>query len=313
MRCYRYMDFKYGLQSFETGLFKVTKPNDFNDPYDCYGLVTGELRKEVFEEHVRTNFNRLCEGYDKASDIPADVFSSPEKMIEWYGPRFGKLAHEQMLYRRIYDEKIRVLCLVGKDGLTPESDALMWSHYAHGGHGVRIELEIQEEGPGLAYGLRHVKYQDEVPRLDLSKVNHWPDEELYPTFFSDCIWTKGRTWAYENEVRLICSPEYPIKVVSAVKCDDGVVRDFGGFSRSAIKGLVFGPKVRPEIWIDHYTHYCKMGLDDGVVFERAVLETDRYCYGYENLEKSMWQVFDELMDWRKKHPDRGVKSGKECP
>lgn len=37
MRCYRYMDYEYGLQAFETGLFKVTKPSEFNDPYDCYG------------------------------------------------------------------------------------------------------------------------------------------------------------------------------------------------------------------------------------------------------------------------------------
>lgn len=294
MRCYRYMDYEYGLQAFETGLFKVTKPSEFNDPYDCYGLVTGNLREEVLERFVRDNFARLCVDHENAIGVPREVFDSPDKMLEWYRPRFGRAARQQIFYRQIFDQHLRVLCFSAKEGLKPESDALMWSHYANGGFGVRIELEIAEEAAGIPYGLRRVNYLPTAPKIDLGVCNRWPESDPFHDFFMQCIWTKGETWKYENEARLICSPQYPVHVVAPMKCKDGVVRDFVRFHVANIKGLVFGPKVRPECWIKYYTRYCKSHPDSSVVFERAFLETDRYCYGYENLEQSMMQVVQEV-------------------
>lgn len=294
MRCYRYMGYEYGLKAFETRWFKVARPSEFNDPYDCVGIVTGDLRKEVFEAYVRDNFVRLCEEHEGTKDIPSEVFSSPERMIEWYGPRFAKVAHEQMLYRQVYDDKIRVLCLVRKDGLTPESDALMWSHYADGGNGIRIEVDLGED-MSCPYALRAVNYSETIPRINLSVMDKWPDDPKYSNFFMNCIWTKGKTWAYENEARLICSPEYPLRVVRSIKCDDGKERDFVHMSDGCVKGIAFGPKTRPDVWAEYFMKYQMMYPQNDIVFERALLETDRYAYGYENLNQSMTQFASEYL------------------
>jgi len=82
-----------------------------------------------------------------------------------------------------------------------QSQILMWSHYARGHHGFRIELD----GDYFRYDsgnqvFREVRYSHE--RLELDWLNIDNEAETLKLILS----TKFKAWEYEKEYRLIVSP-----------------------------------------------------------------------------------------------------------
>ena len=53
----RYMGLEYGLESIESGEFKLLRPLEANDPYEMMGAVSGCLSDVVFKPIFRSQDN----------------------------------------------------------------------------------------------------------------------------------------------------------------------------------------------------------------------------------------------------------------
>ena len=177
MLCYKYMSYDRFVQSIRpSGVFlKVSRPAEFNDPYDCTGMATGTL---------------------------------PQHLRDTYGKTFQQLLNPAELDlttkvngRRMFDQMYRILSLCDSSVNNTAGEMLMWSHYADYARGVRIGIEIDTE----RYRLGAVEYKELLPHLDMTKIVEWKiyDDPELKRFLKACLLTKHKIWEYEKERRVV--------------------------------------------------------------------------------------------------------------
>lgn len=189
MLLYKYMPWEYWFDSVLMGRFKMTRPNAFNDPFDCINAVCGRLPDWVVEEFVDHNYKQ------------DEDFQSREDFRKYFLQVYPSHFKDTENHRKLLSSLCLILCFAGVDGLSEEADLLMWSHYADSANGVRVTFEIPEDGGD--YALERVCYSKGIPVYDLSGVQHYPDRDDFVGVYRQWVTTKGTAWRYENEVRLI--------------------------------------------------------------------------------------------------------------
>ena len=134
-----------------------------------------------------------------------------------------------------------------------KTEILLWSHYADNGNGVRItfEFENEREFSQVPIKARHVSYCDSVPSLDLNRYEE--DQHIFSLFLDECVWTKGTSWAYEHEIRLIAMAQ-ELRPMS--KCPNLMCIEF---NPKCVKEIVFGPHA-PFL---EQKHVVKSAVGDG--------------------------------------------------
>ncbi len=88
--------------------------------------------------------------------------------------------------------------------VTPDSEILLWSHYAKSHQGVRIEFDFDEQTLPL-FKVNYSHYRCAVEFAKAYDGTH-TNEVLKQTFH-----TKALAWAYENEVRLVIYKDSVVK------------------------------------------------------------------------------------------------------
>lgn len=179
--------------------FRVTPPNDFNDPfemlpraysgmtedviykraeekaysYEYYQKITNQLNLDVTYEAYRAY---LIQTPKIIQDVAADIKQSLENRD------FTTLIDQ-------VSQTLGVLCF------TSEADnILMWSHYADDHKGVVIGFDSKV----LSQNWFPVMYQDE--RIDIP-FGASADSEEYKQAVVNILSTKFTTWGYEDEYR----------------------------------------------------------------------------------------------------------------
>lgn len=177
MLCYKYMSYERFVQSVKSsGIYlKVSRPCEFNDPYDCTGLVSGAMSqqlKDTYEQYFKQMLR------PKERDFTTKV----------NGQRF-------------FDDMYRILSLSDCAVNGTSEEMLMWSHYADFARGVRIGIEIDTS----RYKVGVVEYKELLPQLDLNKVSEWEifDDSELRRFLKECLLTKHKSWEYEQERRVV--------------------------------------------------------------------------------------------------------------
>lgn len=202
MKVYKYMKRQYALDALRTHELLATAPRMFNDPFDCVGTCHGD-------------FGEIAKGKFKSRDILKDI----------------------LLSRCVLSEKIRVLSFVDADISDNKTEMLLWSHYADNGNGIRItfEFENEREFSQVPTKARHVSYCDSIPSLDLDKYEK--DQLIFNRFLDECVWTKGTSWAYEHEIRIIAMAQElrPMSKCANLMCLK--------FNPKSVREIVFGPRV----------------------------------------------------------------------
>lgn len=177
MLCYKYMSYERFVQSVRsTGVYlKVSRPCEFNDPYDCTGLVSGAMSQQL-----KDTYNQ----YFKQMLSPKEL----DFTIKVNG-------------RLLFDNMYRILSLSDFAVNGTSEEMLMWSHYADFARGVRIGIEIDTS----RYKVGVVEYKELQPQLDLSKVSEWKifDDPELRRFLKECLLTKHKSWEYEQERRVV--------------------------------------------------------------------------------------------------------------
>lgn len=183
MLCYKYMPYERFKESILPGgaFIKVSRPSEFNDPFDCVGRVEGEFSNSVAKEYC----SMFC------SEIAMEPYAV-----------FAK-AHftASMQYRHFFDEWFRILSLSDASCILPQGEALMWAHYADNAKGVRLTIDFAR----YQKKVEHITYADSAPMLNcnnVASINPMKDMALRQ-FLDSCLTTKYRCWQYECEHRVI--------------------------------------------------------------------------------------------------------------
>lgn len=166
----------------------LTDPTKLNDPWDCKpaydpACVQDPQDIEAFILWLRSVANQR-----------------PEPRVE--GVFENRLrtnaAYRQQIVQTFADgnvsiiERRRIYCLTSN----PYS-SLMWSHYGDSHRGICLEFHV---GNAVFLKAWEVHYSDAYPK--------WAPH-LMLDFVMDMILTKSDEWAYENEFRLLASPDLP--------------------------------------------------------------------------------------------------------
>ena len=232
MRCYRYMPFEYCVQTILSGRFKVAKPSDFNDPFDCIGNVCGVPPQNVLRKFAAT--------------LDAAHEHSVDEVADWLGRDFDLKLAKAVQDRASIGQLFRVLCMSDADETDHNSETLMWAHYADKGRGVRILLDLDPDGLPIGCSYEKITYSPDgrVPILPLSTLTDFPKSPELSRFYAQCIVTKGQSWQYEKEVRMVIGPD----ALSQLTIKNAV--ELFPLPRAFIRGLEFGSEVS-EAQISH--------------------------------------------------------------
>jgi hypothetical protein len=236
MILYKYMPWEYWIDSVLKGRFKMGRPIEFNDPFECIYAVSGTLSEDYINTFVNENF--VC-----SNELP-----TREKFKEVFKQEYRNYFKNVEAHRVRVNSLCLILSLVAKKGLTNDGDLLMWSHYANHARGVRITFDIPTTIE--TYALEHVKYSNHIPTYNLSSMTSYQDINL-TTMYRSWICTKGMAWKYENEVRLIIhEPNIDVHRVihNGVECFN--------MPHEWIKEVTFGSEVDNSIAIE-----CKKYFD----------------------------------------------------
>lgn len=275
MRVYKYMSLASFRKSVVGGqvFLKTSRPSEFNDPYEGKGVIVGDPSVAFAHEWVKAfSLEHIVE---EGKSLDEDTLMR----IVCKGNMVG-----QFSWFDFFDDLVRIVCFCSPDAvLRPESDLLMWSHYADSGRGVRLELELDDS----TFILKDIKYSETRPKLDLSLVTHCDPraDSVFANFLNDCILTKPRAWAYELEKRLVLSKNSdrlryasPMDEYKRASERDFVLRLPG----ECLKAVSLGAKIGN---FANAQDLMKKVRNDGfghVKFARAIFG-DSYAYDYANL------------------------------
>lgn len=280
--CYKYTSLKYGIRSLIDGEFKVTAPAEFNDPLDCVGIVTMENPpREALVDYAATLARPSGQSVDDVLDSILQGLSFPAHM------------NSELLSRRVVSKTLRVMSLSDANRCDPNSEQLLWSHYADDAKGVRIRLVIDTEYPlptltdKKMWSVRRVSYPQDgnLPLFDMKSLKTYPMDQGLLQFYHVCVFTKGHGWAYENEIRLVVSANDGCcrKAKSHPEDAKGTFADVIDIPRSWVKGIDFGIQVKEGLVQACVQQLVAAGYD--INFRWARVAAGQYGYSYWNLDK----------------------------
>ena len=198
MVCCRYLKFEYWLSSVERGRFKVSKPSDFEDDYDCVADVSGKINLQVIKKFSTLSANSLtdsavrlllCAGRDEV-----DIYEQRQRS-------FANDFRHLLLRRDAMDKFLRILCFFNDSVASEDDRHKMWEKYGDNYRGVRVFVDLDKMIGGE---FKDVTYTEAMLSCDLSQVDDFPICQYLMEFYKKMVFTKLRgRWGFENEVRYI--------------------------------------------------------------------------------------------------------------
>ncbi len=201
MILYKYTKLEYLEKILENNSFKLSNPDEFNDPFDCLVEADENEKKKCFdlmmnyvffkemekiflskETKLKTGDKIISFGFRlnlklTKSTIKKYKFYNPIPMVNWFiklGAKYklgqdfndqmdkAKLEFSKMIESKV--KEIRDSLLISCYGKRNDS-ILMWSHYANFHKGVCIEFEPYDD-----IDTTEVKYSKKRAKLDLYSI-----------------------------------------------------------------------------------------------------------------------------------------------
>jgi Protein of unknown function (DUF2971) len=187
-------------------------PTTFNDPFDCRPLITTHRndfkRNEFYKSIAKQQFPNA-----NKKQIKNEVKKNPSfkklKLPVFLENCFIKFLKDYGLY-----------CL----SEIPDN-ILMWSHYSDSHKGVCLQFKADKERT-IFWEAFKVTYQEEYPKVNIMDMGN-------KTQFFDLFATKSNSWEYEQERRIIKSP------------DEGGSKVYS-FQPELLTGVILGAKMSKE-------------------------------------------------------------------
>lgn len=204
MRLHRYFGSHADTTLREKRLL-LAKVSAFNDPFEFVHRFSGEYTVDHAEKDLQwmpeAGVHASIEGLQDPNVLTDK--SPRRRLAEFFVRSGGRPPVDPHYGHKLADDFLR-LCCFSRPDVTPDSEILLWSHYAKSHQGVRLEFELDEQNLPLS----KVNYSRHRCAIEFSKAydgNH-TNEVLRQTFQ-----TKALAWQYENEVRLIINKDSAVK------------------------------------------------------------------------------------------------------
>lgn len=168
----------YLIDGLTEGYLWLSKPIDFNDPYDCYrNLVTVNPTDDLIKMAVNSG----------KKDADRDEKRRLIKAAQKNKAVFKKNMEEAVA--KLYSD-IGICCFTKND----YTDILMWSHYGDHHKGICLKFDISSCAIEFAPIL-------EINYTSAFKTVHYDFNSA--TSMEHFVTTKSKAWGYENEVRKV--------------------------------------------------------------------------------------------------------------
>ena len=270
MMLVRYMGLTFGVKTVESGLFKLLRPLDTNDPYEMMGATVGRL-SDVVQKELRDDMR-----YEWAR-APLGMGARPVPPIEevlWRVDHSEHYLRQIIMDRMIQQSGIQILCFVDAESAKGVSDQLMWAHYAGGGRGIRVWID-SDKLPQSYPLIFKVNYLERRPIINLATLESYKDMSKWGPFYQQVWLSKSLAWKYENEYRLMV----PMGKYGQWLHSDGGL-EFIQIPHSAITRIDFGPKGYIQETIDIIDRLKARQQTSHVEYRVATFKEDEYEYDY---------------------------------
>lgn len=187
-------DAGYKVKSLKNNYVWLSKPKDFNDPYDCAGCFDMEKTLENLLREKQHNGDN-----SKILNRHKNLSNTTQKILE----------SSQVKLKNALQQKVKISCFS-----ETYNNILMWSHYAQSHTGFCIEYNISnlELTNSFKKNLFPVFYTPKP--IDMSKAILSEQKEIFENIL---IINKSEDWKYEKEWRYITSSEDDSKFIMPVK------------------------------------------------------------------------------------------------
>ena len=223
---YKFLGKKW-LQTLQSGQIHVSRPREFNDPFDCSLACTGQFTDK---------FKR-----DWASAVKIDINHSRfnREMDEWENDYRNDLAN-----RALFDSIARILC-VSSAGISNSDELLMWGHYACNYTGAKFVFDWDALLTADVVMANQITYDPMRPNFKLEDLK-WVDREVRPwpprELLTKALFVKNPAWAYEKEFRLLVKKD----ACEVITHNDGWDIFGWKFPERALQAVYLGPLVSYE-------------------------------------------------------------------
>ena len=152
---YRYLG-SHWMDTLRDGRLKVSRLQEFNDPYDCLGVCVGQYPISTVKQHFLNQSSIVYEttvntakNLNKTIDVAAVMLA--KEHVRGMSNQMAKMITDRDSVSAIKF----ILCFSGAQE-NDSSHSLMWSHYANKCNGVRPGFDFG--GPEFEMYLNAVRY-----------------------------------------------------------------------------------------------------------------------------------------------------------
>jgi hypothetical protein len=178
-----------------------SKPESFNDPFDCqFNVSTEEISLEEYMQlYSKAKYNKPIyeQGYIRF-EMPKGAIANNSFTLQFKETIHDFGAHVSL------DVKERSILSLSESF----DNTTMWSHYANNHEGIYIEynpLILINKAVGVLHKVKYLKPDDIV--FNAYKLfaccSSNRDFEQYKSLINEMFLTKSNDWAYEKEWRIV--------------------------------------------------------------------------------------------------------------
>lgn len=177
---YRYRNFEKGLEMIDSQELFLSKPENFNDPFDCYeGLVNFKMTKGFMREYITKYVAKMgITTREQRRRIESQLLKNPSSL---------KLED----FFKSQKQQFGVCCFSWS-----YKNIVLWGNYADSHKGICLGFRNLKPVETGLYGIYPVNYVSEINQYEFSSF----EDDKY---WEHWLCTKSEDWKYEDEVRLI--------------------------------------------------------------------------------------------------------------
>lgn len=209
------------IYTIKENYFWLSKPSNFNDPFDARILVNTNNTVEEIDSHISEIFEK-SELKEDARNIYKNLKTKDPELFT----QFVNVNYQHFL------ENIGISCFTTKN-----NNLLMWAHYADNHKGVCIKFNLLGED-SITDILYSVEYSQDYPKINFINL-------LKERNFQDLFLVKSLEWIYENEWRLVRTKYL---TTPGEKEDENAPKNYGklSFEKELLLEVIFGCKATDE-------------------------------------------------------------------
>jgi len=285
MKLYRYLDFSGGLRTLKDSVLKVTRPINFNDPFEYLirmRVNRNTFRKCCLDKIPKKEMDSLVRTKLKEKGIIKPT--KRQKQVEYNNIKddfrkkfengFNRSSAERAVKRLdLLSPVMGVTCFTEND-----NNSLMWSHYSDGHKGMVIEFETN-----IAFKVKpqiiKIKYVEEPPSII---VPYWALKDSNSSTSSvhqkKILGYKHIIWKYEKEYRI----QFDVNILRKEKSADGEELLLFDIPKESIRRVVMGCRMSPKCFeelkaILNQSNYRHLKI------QRSVAPVSSYKLDYQDL------------------------------